>query len=46
MLRRTLMGSGAAAAAAGKAARDYAMAHFSLARFLREWNDVIDEMCE
>lgn len=36
----------AAAAAAGKAARDYAMAHFSLARFLREWDEVIDEMCE
>lgn len=35
-----------AAAAAGKAARDYAMAHFSLERFLREWDGVIDEICE
>lgn len=35
-----------AAAAAGKAARDYAMAHFTLERFLREWDDVMDEICE
>ncbi|MDQ2636620.1 MAG: glycosyltransferase [Actinomycetota bacterium] len=35
-----------AAAAAGKSARDYAMAHFTLERFLREWDDVIDEICE
>ncbi|MGE2725475.1 glycosyltransferase [Mycolicibacterium pulveris] len=32
-----------AAAAAGKAARDYATAHFTLARFLGEWDDVIEE---
>lgn len=35
-----------AAAAAGKAARDYAMAHFSLERFLREWDDVIGDICQ
>ncbi|MGV0642839.1 glycosyltransferase [Mycolicibacterium sp. XJ2546] len=39
-----------AAAAAGKAARDYAMAQFSLERFLREWattiEDVIDDICQ
>lgn len=34
-----------AATAAGKAARDYAMAHFTLERFLREWDDVIDDVC-
>ena len=34
-----------AAAAAGKAARDYATAHFSLDRFLSEWEDVIAERC-
>ncbi|MFL6088195.1 MAG: glycosyltransferase [Mycobacterium sp.] len=33
------------ASAAGKAARDFAMAHFGLERFLREWDDVIDENC-
>jgi hypothetical protein len=35
----------AAAAAAGKAARDFAMAHFALDRFLAEWDDLIDELC-
>jgi glycosyltransferase involved in cell wall biosynthesis len=35
----------AAASAAGKAARDFAMAHFGLGRFLAEWDDVIDENC-
>lgn len=35
----------AAAAAAGKAARDYAVEHFALGRFLSEWNDVIDDHC-
>jgi glycosyltransferase involved in cell wall biosynthesis len=35
----------AAASAAGKAARDFAMAHFSIGKFLAEWNDVIDENC-
>jgi Glycosyl transferases group 1 len=34
-----------AASAAGKAARDFAMAHFPLERFLAEWDDVIDENC-
>jgi Glycosyl transferases group 1 len=33
----------AAASAAGKAARDFAMAHFALDRFLAEWDDVIAE---
>lgn len=32
-----------AAAAAGKAARDFAMAHFALDRFLAEWDVVIDQ---
>jgi hypothetical protein len=35
----------AAASAAGKAARDFAMAHFSLERFLAEWDDVIQQNC-
>jgi hypothetical protein len=35
----------AAASAAGKAARDFAMAHFTLARFLAQWDDVISENC-
>jgi hypothetical protein len=35
----------AAASAAGKAARDFAMAHFSLDRFLAEWDDVIQQNC-
>ena len=35
----------AAASAAGKAARDFAMAHFALDRFLADWDDVIDENC-
>lgn len=29
----------------GKAARDYAIEHFGLKRFLREWDEVIDEHC-
>jgi hypothetical protein len=33
----------AAASAAGKAARDFARAHFALDRFLTEWDDVIEE---
>ena len=33
-----------AAAAAGKAARDYAVAHFGLKRFLTEWDAVIAEL--
>ena len=35
----------AAAAAAGKPARDFAIAHFALGRFLSDWDDVIDEHC-
>jgi glycosyltransferase involved in cell wall biosynthesis len=35
-----------AAAAAGKAARDFAMAHLALDRFLAEWDDVIETSCE
>jgi hypothetical protein len=34
-----------AATAAGKAARDFAMAHFALETFLAEWDDVIEECC-
>jgi Glycosyl transferases group 1 len=34
-----------AATAAGKSARDFAMAHFALERFLAEWDDVIEEHC-
>jgi Glycosyl transferases group 1 len=34
-----------AATLAGKAAREYAMAHFSLDRFLAEWDELIDERC-
>jgi hypothetical protein len=34
-----------AAGAAGKAARDFAMAHFSLDRFLRDWDRLIDDCC-
>jgi hypothetical protein len=34
-----------AAAAAGKAARDFASTHFALDRFLAEWDDVIETAC-
>jgi hypothetical protein len=34
-----------AAMAAGKAARDFAMAHFALDRFLAEWDEVIEQGC-
>ncbi|BBY17289.1 glycosyltransferase [Mycolicibacterium litorale] len=34
-----------AARAAGKAARDFAVAHFSLDRFLRDWDRLIDDCC-
>ena len=34
-----------AATAAGKAARDFAMAHFSLNRFLDDWDRLIDDCC-
>lgn len=36
---------GAAASAAGKAARDFAMAQFGIDRFLAQWDDLIDECC-
>lgn len=36
---------GAAASAAGKAARDFATAQFGIERFLDEWDDLIDECC-
>ena len=35
----------AAATAAGKAARDFAMAHFALDRFLADWDELITECC-
>ena len=35
-----------AASAAGKAARDFAMAHFSLDRFLGDWDRLIDDCCD
>jgi Glycosyl transferases group 1 len=35
----------AAASLAGKAAREFAMAHFSLDRFLNQWDRVIEERC-
>lgn len=47
-LTRALEGfiaDGAAAAAAGKAARDFAKAQFGLERFLADWDDLIDECC-
>jgi glycosyltransferase involved in cell wall biosynthesis len=34
-----------AASAAGKAARDFAMAHFGLDRFLADWDHVIETTC-
>ena len=35
----------AAATLAGKAAREFAIAHFSLDRFLSEWDEVIEQQC-
>jgi hypothetical protein len=35
-----------AACAAGKAARDFAMAHFALDRFLRDWDRLIVDVCD
>jgi glycosyltransferase involved in cell wall biosynthesis len=35
----------AAATVAGKVAREFAMAHFSLNRFLAEWDDLIEFAC-
>jgi hypothetical protein len=35
----------ASATVAGKSARDFAMAHFALDRFLTQWDGLIDECC-
>jgi glycosyltransferase involved in cell wall biosynthesis len=35
----------AAAAAAGKAAREFAIARFGLERFLHDWDVLIEELC-
>jgi glycosyltransferase involved in cell wall biosynthesis len=35
----------ASATVAGKSARDFAMAHFALDRFLAQWDGLIDECC-
>ncbi|HKV18033.1 MAG TPA: glycosyltransferase [Mycobacterium sp.] len=35
----------ATATLVGKAAREYAIAHFSLDRFLKKWDDLIEERC-
>jgi Glycosyl transferases group 1 len=42
---RDFLNDHAAAAAAGKAAREFAAARFGLARFLAEWDQVIEELC-
>ncbi len=34
-----------AAVAAGKAAREYAMTHFGVDRFLDQWDRLIEEVC-
>ncbi|OBG23379.1 glycosyl transferase [Mycolicibacterium celeriflavum] len=41
----SFIADGAAASAAGKAARDFAKARFGLERFLAEWDDLVDECC-
>ena len=41
----TFVADGAAASAAGKAARDFALARFGIERFLADWDDLIDERC-
>jgi glycosyltransferase involved in cell wall biosynthesis len=43
-LQRFLTDHGAAMAA-GKAAREYALAHFNLERFLTDWDELIDDVC-
>jgi hypothetical protein len=35
----------AAATAAGKSARDFAIAHFAPDRFLAQWDSLIEECC-
>lgn len=42
---RDFLNDEATAAAAGKAAREFATAHFGLERFLGEWDQVIEEKC-
>lgn len=42
---RDFLNDHARARAAGKAARDYAVARFGLGRFLAEWDDVIEKQC-
>lgn len=42
---REYMNDQAAAAAAGKAAREFASARFGLGRFLADWDRVIEEQC-
>jgi Glycosyl transferases group 1 len=42
---RDFLNDHAAAVAAGKAAREFASAHFDLGRFLSEWDDVIEQEC-
>ncbi|ORA17572.1 glycosyltransferase [Mycobacterium asiaticum] len=42
---RDFMNDCAMARAAGKAARDFAVARFGRERFLAEWDDVIEEQC-
>lgn len=42
---RDFLNDHATAVAAGKAAREFAIAHFGLERFLTEWDDVIEEQC-
>lgn len=41
----SFVADGAAASAAGKAARDFAKAQFGIDRFLAQWDDLIDECC-
>ncbi|OBI33297.1 glycosyl transferase [Mycobacterium sp. E1386] len=42
---RTFMNDQATAAAAGKAAREFASARFGLGRFLADWDQLIEEQC-
>lgn len=42
---REFVAEPSAATLAGKAAREFAIAHFSLDRFLSQWDEVIEERC-
>ncbi|OBG61767.1 hypothetical protein A5702_02175 [Mycobacterium sp. E3339] len=42
---RDFMNDHATAAAAGKAAREFASVRFGLGRFLSAWDEVIEELC-